>query len=164
MRKTLARRIEPVDFFPPLQTSHVLDFHHRLLADPDESRPNLDTPFVAPRTSVEDAIAKIWADILCVDRVGVHDNFFDLGGHSLAAARVVSRVMKTFQLEFPIKALFDSPTVAELAAVITQHQAKRASQKDLERLLSELEAMSQEEAERTLALTRAKRENADAKG
>jgi amino acid adenylation domain-containing protein len=132
------------------------------LPDPGESRPDLDTPFVAPKTPVEEALAKIWAEVLSLDQVGIHDNFFDLGGDSLSASRVVSKVIQSFQLELPLKTLFDSPTVAEMAAVIIQNQANQATDQDLERLLSEVEAMPEAEAGRKLASTRASRENPDA--
>ncbi|MBI2531466.1 MAG: hypothetical protein HYW03_04510 [Deltaproteobacteria bacterium] len=78
----------------------------------------------------------------------MHDNFFDLGGHSLTASRVVYRVIQTFQLELPVRLLFDSPTVAEMAFVIAANRAKLATQDELERMLSEVEAMSDEEAQR----------------
>ena len=77
-----------------------------------------------------------------MDRVGIHDNFFDLGGHSLTATRVVSQVIKQFQVEVPLQLLFQSPTVAEMAAVIMEHQAKKLGEKDIERILAELESMS----------------------
>ena len=82
--------------------------------------------------------------------VGIHDNFFDLGGHSLAATRVVSQVIQRFQLELPIQSLFQSPTVAEMTAVIMEHQAKKLGEKDLERILAELESMSDEEAQKSI--------------
>jgi amino acid adenylation domain-containing protein len=121
------------------------------LPAPDSARPELDTRFVAPRTTEEKKLAKIWAEVLDLDQVGVHDNFFDLGGHSLTASRVISRVVKTFRLELPIKALFDSPTVAEMTVVITKNMAKKAGDEELARMLSELESLSDEEVQRRLA-------------
>ena len=82
--------------------------------------------------------------------VGVLDNFFYLGGHSLAAARVVARVVQLFPLDLPVKALFESPTVADMAREIVENQSQRASQTDLERLLSDIETISEEEAQRRL--------------
>jgi amino acid adenylation domain-containing protein len=116
----------------------------------DNSRPESGTPFVMPITPVEEQLAQIWSEILGINQVGVNDNFFDLGGHSLAAGRVVSRVIKTLQLELPIRALFESPTVAEMAAIIAQNQAKKASDEKLTRMLSEVETMSEEEARKQL--------------
>jgi len=64
--------------------------------------------------------------------------------------RVVSQVIKTFQLEIPLQSLFRSPTVAEMAAVIMEHQAKKLGQEELDRILAELESLSDEEAQRLL--------------
>ena len=78
--------------------------------------------------------------------MGIHDNFFDLGGHSLAASQVIARVIQTLQLELPIKALFDSPTVAEMASIVAQNQATQASEDELAQMLREVEAVTEEEA------------------
>jgi acyl-coenzyme A synthetase/AMP-(fatty) acid ligase/acyl carrier protein len=122
--------------------------NRRELPQPGNSRPELGISYAAPRTSVETELERIWASVLYLNHVGINDNFFDLGGHSLAASRVISRVIQTFQLELPIKALFDAPSVAEMAAIITQHQAKRASDTELAQMLREVEAMTEEEAQR----------------
>lgn len=90
----------------------------------------------------------IWEKVLDVRPVGIHDNFFDLGGHSLAATRVISQVIKQFQLELPLQSLFQSPTVAKMAAVITLNLARRASDAELTQILREVEAMTEDEAQR----------------
>jgi len=133
----------------PLTPSGKVD--RKALPVPDSSRPELGTPFVAPRSPTEEKLAKIWAGVLSLDQVGIHDNFFDLGGHSLAATRVISRVINTFKIELPIKSLFESPTVAEMAGVITQNMGKGAGDEELARMLAELEVLSDEEAQRLLA-------------
>jgi acyl-coenzyme A synthetase/AMP-(fatty) acid ligase/acyl carrier protein len=121
------------------------------LPAPEKARLELGVPYVAPSNEIEQALSQIWAEVLSVDTVGIHDNFFDLGGHSLSASRVISRVIRTFQLELPLKFLFDSPTVAEMATVIAQYQAKAASQETLERMLREIDSMSEAEAEKLLS-------------
>ena len=131
--------------------------NRRALPDPGKSRPNLATPLMAPTTEVEGKLAAIWENVLSLDRVGVNDNFFDLGGHSLAATRVVSQVIKQFQLELPLLSLFQSPTVAEMAAVIIEHRGKLLGAEDLERLLGELEMMSDQEAQQLVAKDRIKK-------
>jgi len=118
------------------------------LPRPDHKRPHFDLPYAPPQDHVETKLVQIWEEILDVRPIGIRDNFFDLGGHSLTASRVISRVIQMFQLELPIKALFDSPTVAEMASVIAANQANPVSQGELERMLSEVEAISYEEAQR----------------
>ena len=121
------------------------------LPDPSNARPDLDTLFVMPQTTVEERLAQIWAEVLSLAAVGIHDNFFDLGGHSLAATRVVSRVIKQFQLELPLQSLFGSPTISEMAAVIAENQSKKLDETDLRRILSELDSLSDDEARQRLA-------------
>ncbi|HEY0018768.1 MAG TPA: amino acid adenylation domain-containing protein, partial [Longimicrobium sp.] len=72
--------------------------------------------YVAPRTPVEELLAGIWCEVLGRERVGAHEGFFELGGHSLRATRVISRVRSAFGVDLPVRALFDAPTVAGLAA------------------------------------------------
>ncbi len=75
-------------------------------------------PYEAPREPMEEKLAEIWAAVLRRERVGIRDNFFELGGHSLLATQLISRVRNTFNVELPLRNLFESPTVAELASVI----------------------------------------------
>lgn len=77
--------------------------------------------------------------------MGIHDNFFQLGGHSLLATQVISWVISTFHVELPLRSMFQSPTVADMALAVSQTQAKAADPTDIERLLTELEALSTEQ-------------------
>ena len=72
-------------------------------------------PLPPLRTPVEEMLANIWAEVLKLDKVGIHDNFFELGGHSLLATQVVSRINTAFQIDFPLRRLFETPTIAGLA-------------------------------------------------
>jgi acyl carrier protein len=78
----------------------------------------LKKPFVAPRTSVEETLAKIWVEVLGSGQVSVYDNFFALGGDSLKATLVVSRVQKAFDVTLTLKTFFLKPSVADLATAI----------------------------------------------
>ena len=130
----------------PLLANGKVD--RKALPAPDRSRPELDTIFVSPRSPTERKLAEIWGDILSLDRIGIYDDFFDLGGHSLAVSRVVSRVIEHFQLKIPLQSLFTCPTVAEMARSITTHQGKRLNNEELQNILAELESLSDEEAAR----------------
>jgi acyl carrier protein len=92
--------------------------NRRALPAPDQARPEGQTSYSTPRTPAEEMIAAVFADVLRVERVGTEDNFFELGGHSLSATQVVSRVRQAFQIELPVRTLFESPTVRALADAV----------------------------------------------
>ena len=101
----------------------------KALPAPDQIRPELQESFVAPRTPIEEIIAEVWAEVLKLGKVGIHDNFFDLGGHSLLATQMISRVRDAFQMDMPLRTLFEMPTVAGLAERIEEiHQKKQGLQ------------------------------------
>ncbi|HSF39113.1 MAG TPA: phosphopantetheine-binding protein, partial [Thermoanaerobaculia bacterium] len=117
------------------------------------ARPNLRNPYVAPETDLERAIAEMWQALLGVEQVGVHDSFFDLGGDSLLATQVVTRVRERFGAEVTLPALFEAPTPAGLAGLIeAARPAEGPSDADkLAELLAQLDGLSPEEVERMLA-------------
>jgi len=131
----------------PLTTSGKID--RRRLPQPNEERPALAKDFIAPRTPIEQEVASIWEQVLKVRGVGVYDNFFDLGGHSLLATRVISRLNESLNLEMPLRAMFEHPTVAGFAIAVAQQQASTLQGEALQ-LLGELSEMSDEEAQRLL--------------
>ena len=110
-------------FLEPLPITPNGKVDRRALPAPDQARPELEQTFVAPRTRLEEQIAVIWAEVLKLERVDMHDDFFDLGGHSLWPPRVISRVREAFHTEVPLRSLFAMPTVAGLADVINKARA-----------------------------------------
>jgi len=94
----------------------------RALPEPDGARPEVETTFVAPRTAVEESLAKIWTEVLGVERVGINDNFFELGGHSLLATQAISRVRQALHVELPLRSFFEGPTIARLSESIEKAQ------------------------------------------
>ncbi|MEV7189999.1 amino acid adenylation domain-containing protein [Kitasatospora sp. NPDC093102] len=119
LRDHLAERLPdymvPAAFVPldrlPLSPNGKLD--HKALPVPDFTP---TTPFQAPRTAREQALARLFAEVLDVERVGVDDGFFALGGHSLLATRLITRARAELGIEIPIRKIFDLPTVSALAA------------------------------------------------
>jgi amino acid adenylation domain-containing protein len=83
--------------------------------------------FVAPRTPIEELLAGIWAAVLGLEQVGIHDNFFDIGGHSLKATQIISRVRDVFSIELPIRCLFEFPTVADLSEHIENIRSQESN-------------------------------------
>ncbi|KAB8320294.1 non-ribosomal peptide synthetase [Tolypothrix campylonemoides VB511288] len=100
----------------PLTPNGKVD--RRALRAFDPIQPQLPGGYVAPQTAVEQVLVKIWAEVLGVKRVGIHDNFFTLGGHSLLATQLVSRVRDAFKIELPLRSVFEAPTIAELSKVV----------------------------------------------
>ncbi|MCK5522105.1 MAG: amino acid adenylation domain-containing protein [Thiomargarita sp.] len=80
----------------------------------------IEADFVPPHTPAEEILATIWAEILKVEKVGIHDNFFELGGHSLLATQVMSRIRDAFEVELPLRELFESPTIANFSKRIDE--------------------------------------------
>jgi SAM-dependent methyltransferase/acyl carrier protein len=100
----------------PLTPNGKVD--RKALPDPDEIHPGVKASYVAPRTPTEKLIAGFFSEVLRIEKAGIHDNFFELGGHSLLATQLFSRIREAFQVDLPLRSLFESPTIKNLAEII----------------------------------------------
>jgi len=107
----------------PLTVNGKLDL--KRLPTPDPVQMISEDTYVAPRTETERILADIWSRVLGLTQVGIHDNFFEIGGHSLVATQIVSQVRDEFEMELPLRALFESPTVEGLAEIIDNEMSER---------------------------------------
>ncbi|MDZ8262377.1 amino acid adenylation domain-containing protein [Nostoc sp. ChiQUE01b] len=96
--------------------------NRQALPAPEHTRPELEQLYVAPRTLIEKQLAEIWAKVLGLEQVGIHDSFFDLGGHSLLVTQLLAKVRKAFQVELSLRNFFDTPTIANLAKTVEKKQ------------------------------------------
>lgn len=129
----------------PLTPNNKID--RKALPDPTKARPAMEQVYVSPSTASERTLTDIWRQVLSLAQVGVHDNFFDLGGNSLLIIQVVARIRQAFDIDFPIVKLFQYPTIRSLTECLSQ------SQNDQSNYL-EVQARAQR---RKMALSRQKR-------
>jgi acyl carrier protein len=149
----------------PLNANGKID--RAALPDPPPSIAT-EAGYVAPRTPAEETLARIWSVLLGAERVGISDNFFDLGGHSLLATQLASRARTAFAVDLPLRAIFENPTLEDLAAfIVTLIEARgerpdaattdairvapMANDEEVEALLAEIEQLSEEETRMALA-------------
>jgi amino acid adenylation domain-containing protein len=104
----------------PLTATGKVD--RRALPDPGKGRPELETIYAPPQSDLEEKLAKIWGDVLSLDRVGVNDNFFDLGGNSLLAVQLITCMEEVFGKQLIPAKVFQSPTIAQLATILRQEK------------------------------------------
>lgn len=97
------------------------------------SRPDLDNDYVEPETDIEKTLVGFWQDLLGVDKVGVEDSFFDLGGHSLVAVRLFSKIQQTYKVDYPISVLFEAPTIRQCANLIKESSGITTVENDSEK-------------------------------
>jgi amino acid adenylation domain-containing protein/FkbH-like protein len=136
----------------PLTTNGKLD--RNALPAPDLTRVTSTDSFVAPRTPAEEVVAEIWSRLLRIEQVGVHDNFFDLGGNSLLATQVIVRLHEVFQLRVPVRSLFDSPTIAGLVVAMAELWGEadaRAQLDEIATIYQQLATLSDDDVKALLA-------------
>lgn len=121
VRDKLPEHMTPASFVMletlPLLPNGKVD--RRALPEPDQEHRRIEQEYIPPRNDMEEKLAGIMTEVLKVDRIGVHDNFFEMGGHSLLGMQVVARVRKVFRVELPLRSLFEEPTIAGLCPART---------------------------------------------
>ncbi|HVG08475.1 MAG TPA: non-ribosomal peptide synthase/polyketide synthase [Thermoanaerobaculia bacterium] len=130
-----------LDAFPLTPQGKV---DRRALPAPERSQHGTGAKFIPPRTPLEEEVARVWRDVLKVDRVGVSDSFWELGGHSLLATRVLSRIEELFEVDLPLQTLFASPSLEEFAAMVGERVLVLEGE-DIDAALAELNGMSEDE-------------------
>jgi amino acid adenylation domain-containing protein len=121
----------------------------RNLPKPGEAKGWMRNEYVAPRTVVEERLSGIFSELLKVPRIGAHDNFFQLGGHSLSASLLLSRIRSSFGVELPLLQVFQTPTVEALALNVTRLQLAEEDPDDMAALVREIRSLSDEEIDVT---------------
>jgi acyl-coenzyme A synthetase/AMP-(fatty) acid ligase/acyl carrier protein len=111
------------------------------LSKPDMAGEASADDFIPPATPVEQTLADIWAKALDLPRVSSTGNFFELGGHSLLAAQIIARIRDAFQVDLPMKLVFEAPTLSDMARAIEEQLLETANVDEIDSLLAELEAM-----------------------
>jgi acyl carrier protein len=127
----------------PLTPNGKID--RQALPAPGKHDGELDDRYVAPSTPIENDVAQIFRDVLRIEDVGIYDDFFALGGHSLLVTQVISRINRAFQVELSVRALFDAPTVNGLVVAIVESQAGQFEDDALSQMLVDLEGLSEGE-------------------
>jgi len=148
LSRALARRLPaymlPATFvvLDALPTSANGKLDRSALPAPAAERPDLDHPFVAPRTPVEEIVTGVWGEVLGLERVGVDDDFFQLGGNSLLATRALMRLRDRLGVAIPLRAVFETPTARGLGLMAVHALAKSLLEEDedLSSLFGELDS------------------------
>jgi acyl carrier protein len=127
----------------PLTVNGKVD--RRALPAPGRDDVEHNDMYVAPSTRIEEDVAQIFREVLRIEDIGIYDNFFVLGGHSLLVTQVISRVNRAFQIELSIRTLFDAPTISGLVTAIVESQIMQFEDNTLLQMLSEIDGPSQDE-------------------
>jgi amino acid adenylation domain-containing protein len=141
----------------PLTAGGKID--RRALPSPGKSRRGDDHRFVTARTPVEKALMILWAEVMGMDEIGIHDSFAELGGDSLIAAQIASRVNSTFRLKHGLNNLFDTPTISQLSSYVIEHEVYPGLSDRIANGLLKIESMSVEEVTKAVLDMRGTRGN-----
>jgi acyl carrier protein len=104
----------------------------------------------APQTALQEVLSAVWASSLGIEKVGINDDFFELGGASVVATQIVSRLRQMFQMDLPAILLFETPTIEKLACYMIEHEARPGLTEKTATLLQRIEGMTEEEVARSL--------------
>jgi sugar O-acyltransferase (sialic acid O-acetyltransferase NeuD family) len=118
------------------------NLNNKILPKAAAGKPKTKTIFKAPTSDIEISLAEIWSGILKIEKIGVDDDFFDLGGHSLSAVQIAFQIQKKLNVNIPLQSFFDSPTISELSKKIESELVGNTSGANLEKLLDEIEGIS----------------------
>jgi amino acid adenylation domain-containing protein/non-ribosomal peptide synthase protein (TIGR01720 family) len=116
--------------------------NRRALPAPEVLRPEIEQRYVAPRNAIEVALVELWQEVLGINPIGVSDNFFDLGGHSLNATRLLSKVRGIFRTQLPLRVVFEATTVEALARALVEHEAKPGQTAKIAHVLQRIKSIS----------------------
>jgi amino acid adenylation domain-containing protein len=133
----------------PLTPNGKVD--RRALPAPEGERPELAVVYVMPRTAAEQVVVAALQDVLRVEKIGVRDDFFELGGHSLLATRAVARLSDAFQVELPLRDLFEYPTVEGLVDRLAQLLGGREITEEIAEMYQQVQQLSEEEVQALLS-------------
>jgi acyl carrier protein len=113
-------------------------------------RPELRNAYVAPQTTLQEVLLTVWAGILGIEKIGIEDDFFELGGDSILATQIISRLRQMFRMDLPPIILFDAPSIEKLAQYMVAHEARPGLAEKTAGVLKRIEGMSEEEVARSL--------------
>ncbi|HVF89472.1 MAG TPA: SDR family NAD(P)-dependent oxidoreductase [Blastocatellia bacterium] len=150
--------VSPVDFMPLVEDSNTFtatvalkELEQRHSSRELHPRPVLKSSYAPASSELERSLTGIWQQLLGIEQIGIHDNFFELGGHSLLATRLISRVRLQNGVEISLKDFFASPTIKDLAEVLTACIVARSDSDKVDQLLDLLEQIDDNEAARLSA-------------
>lgn len=134
--------------------------NRRALPAPEIVRPELEQRYIAPRNDIELALVDLWQEVLGIDSIGVSDNFFDLGGHSLKATRLLSKVRSIFRTQLPLVVVFEATTIEALARALVQHETKPGQTAKIARVLQKIKSIPASELQDELERKRREKRGA----
>ena len=150
LRKKLPEYMVPQHFIEleefPLTPAGKID--RKVLISREWNTSAQEENYIAPQDELEVQLTEIWQEVLHHKPIGITDNFFDIGGHSLLATQIISRMNNNIGVNISLRSFFQAPTVADMAAIISQQRVEEADSKDIDRLLTELEELSDREVHR----------------